>query len=571
VRKILGRPGIILLSGLLLCSIGMLALMGGCGGGASPSSSNPPPPPPKQNTPIQHVVMIIQENRTPTNLFGADQNLVKNGAHLVSSGSCHGTTIPLTPLPIDVCTDPAHIHTAWIPMYDGGKMDGACDIPPDPMPGCVLPRCSDTNYQYCPQYTYVPNTTFDGVHGILDPYFQLAEQYGFANYMFQTNQGPSYAAHQFLFSGTAAPIAYPTAYYDYFADEHVFSNSPSYNTYGCISYLGSFVQEVSPTGQMVNNGYTPPNPPGANAGFPCYEHRTLPEVLEPASITWRYYGWEEDSRWTAPNSIEHICQSSGFGPTAHCEGPAFTNGEVQTTPAQVLTDLGVNGSSTQSCQLQQVNWVIPDGSWSDHPGGVSKDGGPSWVAAIVNAIGGYDNAGNKLPVQCNYWANTVILLVWDDWGGFYDDVNPIATIGGGNPGYVGASGNGQQYVYGFRVPLIVISPYAKQAYISGPSSNPTCPNFYCHDFGSILNFIEYAFGTNGNSLGTIGPSQWPYADSFVRDTSAAPNNYSLYDFFNWNQTPRTFVPITGAKYPTTCFLNPSSCMTGFVASAPDSD
>ena len=56
--------------------------------------------------------------------------------------------------------------------------------------------------------------TFDGVHGILDPYFQLAEQYGFANYMFQTNQGPSYSAHQFLFSGTAAPIAYPTAYYD---------------------------------------------------------------------------------------------------------------------------------------------------------------------------------------------------------------------------------------------------------------------------------------------------------------------------------------------------------------------
>jgi len=439
------------------------------------------------------------------------------------------------------------------------------------MPGCVLPKCSDTNYQYCPQYSYVPNTTFDGVHGILDPYFQLAEQYGFANYMFQTNQGPSYAAHQFLFSGTAAPIAYPTAFYDYFADEHPASNSPSYNIYGCISDLGSFVQEVSPTGQIVDNGYTPPTPAGANAGFPCYEHRTLPEVLEPAGITWRYYGWEEDSRWTAPNSIDHICQSSGFGPTAHCEGPAFTNGEVQTTPAQVLTDLGVNGTSTQSCQLQQVNWVIPDGSWSDHPGGASKDGGPSWVAAIVNAIGGYDNAGNKLPVQCNYWANTVILLVWDDWGGFYDDVNPIATIGGGNPGYVGASGNGQQYVYGFRVPLIVISPYAKQAYISGPPSNPTCPNFYCHDFGSMLNFVEYAFGTNGNSLGTIGPSQWPYADSFAQDTSAAPNNYSLYDFFNWSQTPRPFVPITGAKYPTSCFLNPTSCMTGFVASAPDSD
>ena len=178
-------------------------------------------------------------------------------------------------------------------------------------------------------------------------------------------------------------------------------------------------------------------------------------MLEPAGITWRYYGWEEDSRWTAPNSIDHICQSSGFGSTAHCEGSAFKNGEVQIKPAQVLTDLGVNGTSSQSCQLQQVSWVIPDGSWSDHPAAASKDGGPSWVAAIVNAVGGYDNAGNKLPVQCNYWANTVVLLVWDDWGGFYDDVNPIATIGGGNPGYVGGAGNGQQYVYGFRVPLLV--------------------------------------------------------------------------------------------------------------------
>src|SRR5580704_1698191 len=223
MRKLLGRPGTILLSALLLCSTGLLALLGSCGGGST--STPPPPPTPTKNTPIQHVVMIVQENRTPTNLFLADQNLINKGAHLVSSGSCHGTTIPLTALPLDVCADPAHDHTAWVPMYDGGKMDGACDIPPGLMPGCVLPRCSDANYQYCPQYTYVANTTFDGVHGILDPYFQLAEQYGFANYMFQTNQGPSYSAHQFLFSGTSAPIAYPTTYYDYFADEHVFSNT----------------------------------------------------------------------------------------------------------------------------------------------------------------------------------------------------------------------------------------------------------------------------------------------------------------------------------------------------------
>jgi hypothetical protein len=565
MRKMLGRPGLIWFSGLLLCATALLALMGGCGGGTS-SSSPPPPAPATPQTKIQHVIMIIQENRTPTNLFGADQTLINNGAHLVSSGNCHGTAIPLTAMPLDACLDPAHIHSAWVPMYDGGKMDGACDIPLTVSAGCVVPKCSDTNYQYCPQYTYVPNTKFDGVHGILDPYFQLAEQYGFANYMFQTNQGPSYAAHMFLLSGTAAPIAYPTNYYNWFADEHPASISSE--RYGCTSNFSDYVQEVNPSG-MYGKGYTPKDPAGAPQGFPCYEHNTLPDVLGSAGITWRYYGWGETSRWTAPNSIDHICQSSGFG--GNCNGPAFKNGEVVTTPAQVLTDLAVNGNGSQSCQLPQVSWVIPDGNWSDHPGATGRDAGPSWVASIVNAVGGYDNSGNALPVQCNYWGSTVVLIVWDDWGGFYDDVNPITTIGGGNPGYVGSSGNGQQYVYGFRVPLLVVSPYAKQGYISGPSSNPTCPNFYCHDFGSMLNFVEYVFGSSGGSLGTIGPPQWPYADFFVQDTSSSPNNYSLYDFFDWSQQPRPFVPITGSKYATTCFLNPANCMVRYVSAAPDND
>jgi hypothetical protein len=519
------------------------------------------------NTPVQHVIMVIQENRSPTNLFGADQTLIKNGAHLVSSGSCHGTNIPLTPLRLDSCLDPAHSHQyAWLPMYDGGKMDGACDIPPGLFRGCKIAKCSDTNYQYCPQYTYVPNTKFDGVHGLLDPYFQLAEQYGFANYMFQTNQGPSYSAHLFLLSGTSAPVAYPTQYSEWFAEEHPSSIKSEH--YGCIAASDTYVDEINPSGQF-GKGYTPADPPGAPQGFPCYEHQTLPDVLNANNISWRYYGWGEFSRWTAPNSIDHLCQSNGFG--GNCEGPAFKKGQVVTTPAQVLTDLGVNGKGSQSCKLPQVSWVIPDGNWSDHPGAAGRDGGPSWVAAIVNAVGGYDNSGNKLPVQCNYWGNTVILVTWDDWGGFYDDVNPIATIGGGQLGYPGGSGNGQQYVYGFRLPLLVVSPYAKQGYISGPPSNPTCPNYYCHDFGSMLNFIEYAFGSNGNSLGTIGPPEWPYADFFVRDTSSPPNNYSLYEFFNWNQHPRTFVPITGSKYSTTCFLNPKSCMAGFTPLAPDSD
>ena len=525
------------------------------------TSTNPSGQSSAANTPIKHVIMIIQENRSTDNMFGADTTLAQNGGHLAASGSCHGTAVPLVPIELDSCFDLLHSHIAWKTMYDHGKMDGACDVPvlKKRTTKCI-PQCSDTEYSACPQYSYVPNTKYDGIHGILDPYFELAAQYGFANYMFQTNQGPSYPAHHFLISGTSAPINYPTEYYDWFVEE----SKANIHLYGCIARLGTQVLDVSPSGSE-SYAYTPPDPPNANPGFPCYDHPTLPDILDVHHVSWRYYGWHLISRWTAPNSIEHICQPSAAG--GACRGAAFKNGSVTGTPAEVLNDLGVNGA----CNLQQVSWAIPDGTWSDHPGGASKDAGPSWVAAIVNAVGGYDNSGNKLPVQCNYWADTVILLTWDDWGGFYDDVNPIATIGGGNPGYVGGSGNGQQDVYGFRVPLVVISPYAKQGYISGPPSNPTCPNFYCHDFGSMLNFVEYAFGTNRNSLGTIGPSQWPYADFFVQDTSPAPNNYSLYDFFDWSQKPRPFVPITGAKYATNCFFNPTSCFAHFRPEEPDND
>ncbi len=73
--------------------------------------------------------------------------------------------------------------------------------------------------------------------------------------------------------------------------------------------------------------------------------------------------------------------------------------------SQVLTDIA-NG------QLAQVSWVIPDGTHSDHA--ESNDGsGPSWVASIVNAIG-----------NSPYWANTAIIITWDDWGGWYDHVAP---------------------------------------------------------------------------------------------------------------------------------------------------
>jgi phospholipase C len=521
---------------------------------------------------FKHVLVIVQENRTPDNLFqglctppfgtaascstlptASQYNIQTKG--WLNKNSPTGVTQPES-VPLANNYDLGHGHQDFHKMCDKDasgacRMDGASEV------GCIGTCPSH------PAFKFVTNA-----NAILNPYLELATQYGWANHMFQTNQGPSFPAHQFLFSGTSAPTAYPTQFFDWFAAENLGGAGGGNN--GCIGSANTVIEEVDPATGLESKGYTPPYAPPANtAGFPCYEHNTLADVLDAAGVSWRYYTDMEGSLWTAPDAIHHICQES----SGKCTGPDWppTGTKVAVNPGQVLTDLGVNGTSTNNCQLQQFSWVIPDGHWSDHPGTVGHDGGPSWVAAIVNAVGGYDNSGAKLHVQCNYWANTAILITWDDWGGFYDDVNPIATIGGGSSGYPGGGGNGSKYVYGFRVPLLVVSPYAKAGYISGPANNPTCPNFYCHDFGSILKFSEYVFGQKGNALGPIGPSHWPYADSFVQDEGNPPDNYSLYDFFDFSGGPRAFTPITGAKYSTTCFLKPRTCFANFVQAAPDND
>jgi len=118
---------------------------------------------------------------------------------------------------------------------------------------------------------------------------------------------------------------------------------------------------------------------------------------------------------------------------------------------------------------------------------------------VVNAIGN----------NPTYWANTAIIITWDDWGGFYDHVAPPTIL--------------NSYEFGFRVPLIVVSPYAKPAYVS----------HQVDDFGSILKFIEGTFG-----LPQVAPdAATPYADVFGVSGD-------LSDCFDFSQTPLSFLPIT---------------------------
>ena len=523
---------------------------------------------------VQHVVVVIQENRTPDNLFQQDQTLINNGAHIVSKGSCGDSFgfFNLQPTLLATCWDTAHLHSAWTKMWANGAMTGGCQVK-SYNAGCLpTPACTDTNYGYCPAMTYVQNTMWgsQSTDYILEPYFEIANQYGWANYMFQTSQGPSFPAHQFLFSGTSQPIAYndpqlPCGNGTYPCYQWFDGENTNQVTNGCIADSTVQALDIDPT-SSESYSYTPPYPVNS-LGFPCYEHPSLATLLDTANITWKYYARAPSDLWNAPTAINPICQTTGYGDKGGvCNGTDWINnvGAVLPNSKNYPSDAAPFLTDVTNCKLSQVSWVIPDGDWSDHNGYEPGDGGPSWVAAIVNAIGQSSCKDGSVP----YWQDTVILVTWDDWGGLYDDVVPPDCATNPCTGYNGGGGNGKQYVYGFRVPLLVVSAYAKPSYISGPQSNPQCiGNTYCHDFGSILNFIEYAFGTGGTSLGTIGDSHWPYADAFVLDTAAPPNNYSLYDFFKFSQiqTP-TFTTIKGAKYPPSCFHTPTA--TGCFPSYP---
>jgi len=465
------------------------------------------------NTPIQHVVVIFQENRTPDNLFqglctanggvpGCDATGSGGKYEIISTYvNSNGKTAALTPVGLATDFDLDHSHggpklnntiSGWNfeYQYQGIKGIPGSDVPPLCAAntfGCTVPA---NNYS---QFMYVynsPVTNSNGSSGgLLDPYITLATTYGWANRMFQTNQGPSYPAHQFIFGATSAPTAADDA-------AGIFVSENSGKDYGCAS--GNSVQLIQPNGNSQPPYGT--ETPG-NDATECFTRNAMDYLFSIPNppITWTYYAEGQSSLWVAPNSLSNIC----IPQNGVCTGPDWTkgqsNGYVDTNPPDVLTDIS-------SCALSQVSWITPAGQYSDHP--INSGQGPSWVAAIVNAIGTNTSCDNGT----GYWKDTVIFITWDDWGGWYDHVKPIFQTGA----------NQDDYQLGFRVPLVAVSAYStKVGYISNLQ----------YDFGSILRAIEGIFG-----LGSLG-----FADA------RATND--LHDFFNFQQTPTSYTtipaPLTG--------------------------
>lgn len=299
-------------------------------------------------------------------------------------------------------------------------------------------------------YTYIPRQE-------VEPYWQMALDWTFGDRMFQSNTGPSFPAHLYLVAGQSENTADNP--------NHI---ETGHFAWGCDSPLNATVSVLAPSGAEE------PGP------FPCLDFRTLADELDVAGLPWRYYAPSIHSLgdiWSAFDAVRHIRYGADWN-------------NVVSPETRILADPGAGF-------LPSVTWVVPTARNSDHPFprhsigadlGISGQYGPEWVASVVNEIG-----------ESKFWDSTAIFVVWDDWGGFYDHVAPPQLDAMG---------------LGPRVPFIVISPYARQHYVSHVQ----------HEFGSILKFSENVFGLP--RLGTT-------------DIRAD----GLWDCFNFNAPPRSFIPV----------------------------
>ncbi len=401
---------------------------------------------------IKHVVVIIQENRSFDNVFqgypGADTQ--SYGYAKLKSGKVVKVNLTVAPFKGKYGGDDlAH-------GYAGAMMD--CDAPSGGQ------NCANDGY-WLANNKWRPYNPPYYPYGYLDrtdtaPYWTMAQHYVLADKLFPTEWGPSFTAHLDLIAGNT-----------WLNDAHTLAlvDTPSSGPWGCDAPSGTTTPTLSSNGVENRNG-----------PFPCFtRYNTLASLLDNKKIPWKFYAPAIGGLGGIYNTFDAIKWVR--------YGSDWTK-NVISPQTKILSDLPK--------QLAPVTWITPTGKDSDHPNSDS-DTGPSWVANIVNAVG-----------QSPYWNSTAIVVLWDDWGGWYDHVSPPQLD------YLGL---------GYRVPMLVISPYAKKGYVDHTQ----------FEFGSILKFTENVF--NLPSLG--------FTDQRAN---------GLSDAFDFSQKPRAFQKIP-CKYPPSHF------------------
>jgi phospholipase C len=435
---------------------GQISLVGGGGSpgapGAKPGQSGRPR---SLQEAIQHVVIVMQENRSFDSYFGtypgADGIPFQDGQPAVCMPDPkHGGCVRPFHDPNDIDQGGPHASQSAITDIDGGRMDGfiATAEQTSDCQNVNDPTCRSQNPQ--------------GVMGYHDArelpnYWSYAHEYVLQDHMFEPIASWSLPAHLFLVSGWSANC------------------SRQGDPFSCVSGAP---------------GALPPQPQP-------FAWTDLTYLLHQAGVSWAYYVYKgtepdcADGGVTCPAVPQSPATPSIWNPL-----PGFTTVNQDGQLGNVQS-IGNFYSAARQGTLPSVSWVVPNEQFSEHPPASIREG-QAYVTGLINSI-----------MRGPDWRNTAIFLAWDDWGGFYDHVPPIAIDGLG---------------YGLRVPGLVISPYARHGYIDHQTLS----------FDAYAKFIEDLF-IGGRRLDPRTDGR-PDPRPDVREN--APVLGDLREDFDLNQTPR---------------------------------
>jgi phospholipase C len=327
---------------------------------------------------IQHVIVIMQENRSFDNYFGtyphADGIPMRHGVPTMCAPDPeHGGCVAPFHDRNDRDIGGPHDFVAAVADVDGGKMDGFLAM----QQLGFLRACTEPNLPVC---ALAASTDAMGYHDAreIPNYWAYARNFVLQDHMFEPTASWSLPAHLFLVSGWAASCTVP--------------NDPS----SCTNDIGY------------------PPKPGTH-----YAWTDLTWLLHEHGITWAYYL----SNGTQPDCEDdaELCPSQGqnvYVPGIWNPLPGFDTVRDDGQLANIQeTSHFLDAARTGT--LPAVAWIVPNGKVSEHPPSPISDG-QRYVTGLINAA-----------MQGPEWNTTVIFLAWDDWGGFYDHVVPPVVDGNG--------------------------------------------------------------------------------------------------------------------------------------------
>lgn len=401
------------------------------------------------DVPIRHVVILFQENHSFDNVFGrfctelAGGQVTRAGADMgcdgvVTGKNNKGKSVPLTAAP-DFVADVSHTVQAQQVAVDGGKMDGFSKIN-----GCKKKQ------GYGCYVTFAPPAP--GVTGSIPNLTALAEQFAMSDRTFEFRATPSWGGHLVLAAATT----------DGFSGDNPQNSKETSKRgpgWGCDSYRdapwwngSAYVPEPACVPDSQGNGPYRPSP--------VQYVPTIFDRLDAAGLSWKIYATGPAGNTDVIPYGWDICPSF-----FECLGGPQHANLVPT--GDVVTD-------AEAGDLPSFSIVTPSLDISQH-NGYSMAEGDNWIGSVVSAI----ESGSD-------WDSTAIFIVYDDFGGFYDHVNPLQYDAN----------------WGIRLPVVIVSPYAKAGYTDSTPGTLV----------SFLAYTEHVFGLP--SLGQADGFAYDFANSF---------------------------------------------------------